>query len=80
MFQILKNESESIKSKANKLFKEGEFETALSMYTQALKICPLIYSKERAILFANRAAAKSKLPVYPLTELFSSYLISLYIH
>ncbi|XP_033209607.1 tetratricopeptide repeat protein 1 [Belonocnema kinseyi] len=61
--EVLKSESESVKSEANKLFKEGEFEEALSMYSQALKMCPLAFSKERAILFANRAAAKSKLPL-----------------
>lgn len=64
-----------MKSEANKLFKEGEFEEALSMYSQALKICPLAFSKERAILFANRAAAKSKLPVCSSSELFSLYFI-----
>lgn len=28
------------------------------MYTQGLRTCPLAYSKERSILYANRAAAK----------------------
>lgn len=62
-FQSLKTESEFVKKEANRLFKNGEFDTALSMYSQALKICPLCFTKERSILFANRAAAKSKLPV-----------------
>lgn len=59
--EILKSESESVKNEANQLFKNGDFENALSMYSQGLKICPLIFRKERAILHANRAAAKSKL-------------------
>lgn len=60
--ESLKTESEFVKKEANRLFKNGEFDTALSMYSQALKICPLCFTKERSILFANRAAAKSKLP------------------
>ncbi len=27
-------------------------------YTAALKVCPVCYSKERSILFSNRAAAR----------------------
>lgn len=30
------------------------------MYTHGIQTCPLAYSKERSILYANRAAAKLK--------------------
>ncbi|XP_043466237.1 tetratricopeptide repeat protein 1 [Leptopilina heterotoma] len=60
--KLLQKESEIIRRDANDRFRMGEFETALSMYSQALKICPLCCTQERTFLFANRAAAKSKLP------------------
>lgn len=58
--ESLKNEAEEHKTKGNDFFNKGEYEEAISMYTQGLQTCPLMYSKERSILFANRAAAKSK--------------------
>ncbi|XP_051176539.1 tetratricopeptide repeat protein 1 [Leptopilina boulardi] len=60
--ELLKTEAEFLRKEANSQFNSGEFETALSMYSQALKICPLCFTEERAFLFANRAAAKCKLP------------------
>ncbi|GAB1860114.1 Tetratricopeptide repeat protein 1 [Camponotus japonicus] len=56
----LKCEAEGLKQTGNDLFKNGEYVSAISQYTQALRICPLAYSKERSILHANRAAAKAK--------------------
>ncbi|OXU22425.1 hypothetical protein TSAR_000636 [Trichomalopsis sarcophagae] len=58
--QELKIQSEHLKSKGNSLFREGEYVNATSTYTEGLRTCPLIYEKDRAILFANRAAAKAK--------------------
>ncbi|KAL6445989.1 hypothetical protein ACFW04_000985 [Cataglyphis niger] len=56
----MKCEAESLKQAGNDFFKNGEYVSAISQYTQALRICPLAYSKERSILYANRAAAKAK--------------------
>lgn len=61
--QELKCEAEGLKQTGNDLFKNGEYVSAISQYTQALQICPLAYSKERSILHANRAAAKAKCQV-----------------
>lgn len=58
--QLLKEEAEKLKNKGNDFFKKGDYTEAISMYTQGLQTCPLAYDKERSILYANRAAAKSK--------------------
>lgn len=58
LFQILKAEAVKYKDKGNDLFKSEEYQEAISVYTQGLRTCPLAYSKERSILYANRAAAK----------------------
>ncbi|KOC70399.1 Tetratricopeptide repeat protein 1 [Habropoda laboriosa] len=58
--ETLKNEAEKHKNKGNDYFKSGEYTQAILMYTQGIQTCPLAYSKERSILYANRAAAKSK--------------------
>ena len=63
VFQELKNESENLKTKGNGLFRDGNYTAAASIYTEALKMCPLIFEKERAILYANRAASKVKFMV-----------------
>ncbi|TGZ50077.1 Tetratricopeptide repeat protein 1 [Temnothorax longispinosus] len=52
--------TESEQEVGNDLFKSGEYVQAISRYTQGLQTCPLVYSKERSILYANRAAAKAK--------------------
>lgn len=51
-------ESMSLKEKGNAQFKSGDHKEAEESYTSALKICPVCYSKERSILFSNRAAAR----------------------
>ncbi|KAG5317636.1 TTC1 protein, partial [Pseudoatta argentina] len=58
--EALKSEAETLKQAGNELFKNGEYVRAISQYTQGLQTCPLAYSKERSILYANRAAAKAK--------------------
>lgn len=70
LFQILKAEAEKYKDKGNDLFKSEEYQEAISMYTQGLRTCPLAYSKERSILYANRAAAKL---ICLVTMLFKEY-------
>ncbi|XP_066601215.1 tetratricopeptide repeat protein 1 [Prorops nasuta] len=56
----LRKEAEKLKNEANLLFNEGNYVDATNLYTKGLSICPLLYNKDRAILYANRAAAKSK--------------------
>ncbi|KAG9265720.1 tetratricopeptide repeat protein 1 [Astyanax mexicanus] len=51
-------ESMALKEKGNAQFKSGDHKEAEEFYTSALKICPVCYSKERSILFSNRAAAR----------------------
>lgn len=54
-------EATKLKLQGNNEYKEEQFLESANVYTKALKICPLKYSEDRAILFANRAAAKAKL-------------------
>lgn len=58
--EALLDTSQTLKSKGNDLFKSGAYMEAISVYTEGLQTCPLAYTKERSILYANRAAAKSK--------------------
>lgn len=53
-----RKESLELKEKGNTEFKSGEHVEAEESYTAALKVCPVCYSKERSILFSNRAAAR----------------------
>ncbi|XP_076249778.1 tetratricopeptide repeat domain 1 [Calliopsis andreniformis] len=56
----LRNKAERLKNEGNELFKSEQYMEAISVYTQGIQTCPLAYDKERSILYANRAAAKSK--------------------
>lgn len=56
-----KQESDRMKLEANELFKTGDAIKAVELYTNALHICPTTCTKERAILYGNRAAAKINL-------------------
>lgn len=60
-FQKLKSDAEGLKIKGNEQFKNKEYLESAETYTLALRTCPLLYPKDRAILYANRAAAKIKL-------------------
>ncbi|XP_014219838.1 tetratricopeptide repeat protein 1 [Copidosoma floridanum] len=57
----LKKEADSIKARGNKLFQNSEFKEAVAVYTEGLKTCPMKFQRERAILYANRAAARVQL-------------------
>ena len=59
--QHLFGEAKSLKEKGNEQFKAGQFRDSVLTYTQALRLCPLCFESDRAILFHNRAAAKSKM-------------------
>lgn len=56
-----KSEAERFKNEGNEKFKLANFEESIELYTKGLKICPLVYNKDRAILYSNRAASKMKL-------------------
>lgn len=57
----LQKEATEHKLKGNEQFKNGEYSESCKTYTQALRICPLAFDKDRAMLYSNRAAAKMKL-------------------
>uniref|UniRef100_A0A182J2Z7 Uncharacterized protein n=1 Tax=Anopheles atroparvus TaxID=41427 RepID=A0A182J2Z7_ANOAO len=56
-----KTKADELKQRGNELFKQGEHCQSVDMYTKALRLCPLECKEDRAILYANRAAAKAKL-------------------
>ncbi|XP_014889788.1 tetratricopeptide repeat protein 1 [Poecilia latipinna] len=52
-----RQQSIALKETGNGLFKAGDWKEAELSYTQALALCPVSCSRERAVLFSNRAAA-----------------------
>lgn len=60
-----KVKAEELKAQGNDLFKQGEYQKSADLYTAALRICPVDFNAERSILYANRAAAKTKLNFKP---------------
>ncbi|XP_055377833.1 tetratricopeptide repeat protein 1 [Condylostylus longicornis] len=56
-----KENADLLKQEGNDLFKNCDYEKCLEKYTKALNIAPSCYPKDRAVLYANRAAAKIKL-------------------
>ncbi|KAK6185572.1 hypothetical protein SNE40_007776 [Patella caerulea] len=56
-----KIKSQEIKDEGNKFFRESEFNEAIDRYTEALKICPFAFPKERSIMYSNRGACHMKL-------------------
>ncbi|KAH9489932.1 cytochrome c oxidase subunit 1 [Bulinus truncatus] len=55
-----KNQSQHFKDEGNNKFRSGLYDEAIADYTEALTICPLVFHKERSIMFANRAACYMK--------------------
>ncbi|XP_026213824.1 tetratricopeptide repeat protein 1 [Anabas testudineus] len=53
-----RQQSLTLKEKGNKQFKAGDWSEAERSYTEALGLCPVCFSRERAVLFSNRAAAR----------------------
>nr|XP_020446519.1 tetratricopeptide repeat protein 1 [Monopterus albus] len=53
-----RQQSCTLKEKGNCQFKSGDWVEAERSYTEALGLCPVCFSRERAVLFSNRAAAK----------------------
>ncbi|KAM8834863.1 tetratricopeptide repeat protein 1 [Synchiropus picturatus] len=53
-----RQQSLSLKERGNSQFKSGDWAEAEGSYTEALVSCPVCFSRERAVLFSNRAAAR----------------------
>ncbi|XP_039883070.1 tetratricopeptide repeat protein 1 [Simochromis diagramma] len=53
-----RQQSISLKEAGNAHFKRGDWAEAGRNYTDALSVCPVCFSRERAVLFSNRAAAR----------------------
>ncbi|XP_028277905.1 tetratricopeptide repeat protein 1 isoform X2 [Parambassis ranga] len=53
-----RQQSLTLKEKGNDQFKVGDWSEAEQSYTEALGLCPVGFSGERAVLFSNRAAAR----------------------
>lgn len=72
----------SLKDEGNKHYSSDENGEAAAKYSEAIEICPLCYSNERAILFANRAAVHLKnvryffqnIKIYKIIIIFVSIL------
>ncbi|KAL0808420.1 hypothetical protein ABMA28_012887 [Loxostege sticticalis] len=56
--------AEELKIAGNNMFKIEEYDMSIEKYTEGLKICPLQYPQQRAILYCNRSAAKMKQKKY----------------
>ncbi|XP_013888713.1 tetratricopeptide repeat protein 1 [Austrofundulus limnaeus] len=56
--QLRRQQSLALKETGNGLFKDGDWREAELKYTEALALCPVCFSRERAVLFSNRAAAR----------------------
>jgi tetratricopeptide (TPR) repeat protein len=54
-------ESQNLKQLGNDEFKNEDYQKALDLYTQALRLCPLKYQKERSVFYSNRSACYFKL-------------------
>nr|XP_029138682.1 tetratricopeptide repeat protein 1-like [Labrus bergylta] len=53
-----RQQSLTLKERGNIQFKSGDWEEAERSYKEALVLCPVCFSRERAVLFSNRAAAR----------------------
>ncbi|XP_076606984.1 tetratricopeptide repeat protein 1 [Chaetodon auriga] len=53
-----RQQSLTLKEKGNSHFKAGDWLEAERSYKEALVLCPVCFSRERAVLFSNRAAAR----------------------
>ncbi|CAH2101405.1 unnamed protein product [Euphydryas editha] len=66
-----------MKDEGNEAFKNGDYDKSIKIYTEALRICPLVYSQQRAILYCNRSATRLKLEQYKKAIADSSKAIEL---
>ncbi|KAF4518050.1 hypothetical protein B566_EDAN009000 [Ephemera danica] len=59
--EVLRDKAVAKKNEGNELYKAENYLDALQAYTDGLQICPLQFTKERSIIYSNRAATKIKL-------------------
>ena len=59
--QKLKDAALKLKAEGNEFYLKDRNDDATRKYSEALEMCPLCFKKERAVFFANRAAAKCKM-------------------
>ncbi|XP_067675520.1 mitochondrial import receptor subunit TOM70-like [Haliotis asinina] len=57
----LQEQAQESKKEGNVFFKNGEYTSAISCYTQAIKLCPQEHSGDIATFYQNRAAAFEQL-------------------
>ncbi|XP_076362377.1 tetratricopeptide repeat protein 1-like [Tachypleus tridentatus] len=58
---IKKEEAQSLKNEGNEKFRDKQYLEAIKLYSKALQICPLSFTKERSTMYSNRAACRAKL-------------------
>ncbi|XP_039254582.2 uncharacterized protein LOC120331552 [Styela clava] len=56
-----KLEAKKLKDEGNEFYKNGDSNEAERLYTEAMKICPKRFEKERSVMFSNRSACLVKL-------------------
>lgn len=56
-----KEKAEQLKQDGNTCFKNADYDKSIEIYTEAIAICPKVFTVERSILFSNRAAAHKHL-------------------
>ena len=61
--QKLKDSALKLKAEGNEFYLKDRNDDATRKYSEALEMCPLCFKKERAVFFANRAAAKCKMVI-----------------
>lgn len=49
-----------IKENGNELFRNGFYDEASLLYSEALKLCPFSLKEEKSMLYNNRAASRAK--------------------
>merc|ERR1711915_550278 len=54
-------EAAQYKLEGNALYQDGKIRDALDKYTAGLRVCPLSFTKDRAVLYANRGQMKKVL-------------------
>lgn len=54
-------EALALKDQGNKEFAEKNYLESILRYSEGLRLCPLVYTNDRSVLYSNRAASKHKL-------------------
>ncbi|CAF0768493.1 unnamed protein product [Adineta ricciae] len=57
-------ESQASKDEGNDSFGRGEYQQALEKYSNAISLCPMKHTRDRAVIYANRAACLMKMEKY----------------